>query len=102
MIERLLTSAWNGLVGPRNRNSDSESGLDLGFRIVDGEVQRSRAYVPGSKRAEHIALLGKTGQGKTSLLRHLNAQDIRSNRGFVSFDMHGDNTPFLLGLVAQE
>ena len=78
------------------------SRLDLGFRVIDGEVQRSRAYLLDSKRCEHVAILGKTGQGKSFFLRHLSGQDVRDNRGFVFFDLHGDTMPFLLRLVAAE
>jgi len=35
-------------------------------------------------------------------MRHLASQDVRANRGFVFFDIHGDVSPFLLGLIAQE
>jgi hypothetical protein len=51
---------------------------------------------------EHVAVLGKTGTGKSSLLRSLCAQDIECDRGFVYFDLHGDATSFLLGRVALE
>src|SRR5579862_291601 len=101
MIEKLITSAWNRLVAPRRR-PETGSRLDLGFRLLDGEVQRMRAYLLDSKRCEHIAILGKTGQGKSFFLRHLSGQDIRSRSGFVFFDLHGDTMPFLLRLVAAE
>jgi len=102
MIEKLIISAWNRLAAPRNRNDDTGSRLDLGFQVIDGEVQRSRAYLPDSKRCEHVAILGKTGQGKSFFLRHLASQDVRERRGFVFFDLHGDTMPFLLRLVAAE
>src|SRR5437773_4856641 len=102
MIERILTSAWNRLVASGNRDHETGSLLDLGFQVVDGEVQRSHAYVPDSKRCEHLAILGKTGQGKSFFLRHLSGQDVRDGRGFVFFDLHGDIMPFLLRLVAAE
>src|SRR5574337_1210757 len=47
----------------------------------------------------HIAILGKTGSGKSFLLRHLAEQDIWGDRGFLYFDLHGDATPFLLGTI---
>jgi energy-coupling factor transporter ATP-binding protein EcfA2 len=65
-------------------------------------VQRSRAYVLDSKRAEHLAILGKTGRGKSFLLRYLSGQDIHRRSGFVSFDLHGDTTPYLLRRIATE
>jgi hypothetical protein len=44
-------------------------------------------------------VLGKTGTGKSSLLRHLAQQDIEADRGFLYFDLHGDTTPFLLSVI---
>lgn len=102
MLEKLLAAAWNRLATSNNSPGDRSSGLDLGFQIIDGEVQRKRAYLPHSKRAEHVAILGKTGQGKSFFLRHLSGQDIRAGQGFVFFDLHGDTMPFLLRLVAAE
>jgi hypothetical protein len=102
MIEKLLASTWNRLVAPRNRNQETGSRLDLGFQVIDGEVKRMRGYVLDSKRCEHVAILGKTGQGKSFFLRHLSGQDVRDRRGFVFFDLHGDTMPFLLRLVAVE
>jgi hypothetical protein len=102
MLEKLIASAWNRLAVARGPRPENGSRLDLGFRVLDGEVQRTRAYLLDSKRCEHAAILGKTGQGKSFFLRHLSGQDIRNRHGFVFFDLHGDTMPFLLRLVAEE
>ena len=52
-----------------------------------------------ARRAMHIAVLGKTGTGKSSFLRYLSQQDIEADRGFLYFDLHGDATPFLLRTI---
>src|SRR5216684_3310184 len=101
MLEKLIASTWNRLVTPR-RVPESGPRLDLGFQITDGEVQRTRVYLPNTKRSEHVAILGKTGQGKSFFLRYLAAQDVRDRRGFVFFDLHGDTMPFLLRLIAAD
>jgi energy-coupling factor transporter ATP-binding protein EcfA2 len=41
-------------------------------------------------RRRHIAILGKTGMGKSTLLEHLLATDIRSGQGVALIDPHGD------------
>jgi len=102
MFEKFLAAAWNRLAAPSNKDDDASSGLDLGFLIIDGEIQKKRAYLPQQKRAEHLAILGKTGQGKSYFLRHLSRQDIRAGQGFVFFDLHGDASPFLLQTIAAE
>ena len=102
MMERLFASTWNRLVAPGKRNPETGPRIDFGFQVLDDQVQRTRAYLPESKRCEHVAILGKTGQGKSFFLRHLSTQDVRSRGGFVFFDLHGDTMPFLLKLIAVE
>src|SRR5215207_10111847 len=76
--------------------------LRVGNRIIDGEVRRSTVIIPHARRPEHIAVLGRTGSGKSSLLRYFCTQDISFSRGFVFFDLHGDATNALLAHVAEE
>ncbi len=101
LLEKLIARGWNRLTSPSGL-PDAGTRLDLGIQITDGEVQRSHGFLPDSKRCEHLAILGKTGQGKSFFLRHLSSQDVRNRRGFVFFDLHGDTMPFLLRLVAEE
>ncbi len=101
-LENLIAGGWNRMVRPRRNIEDVGSRLDLGLQVVDGEIRNARAFFPYSKRCEHMAILGKTGQGKSFFLRYLCSQDIRQGSGFVFFDLHGDTTPFLLRTVAAE
>ncbi len=101
-IEKFLVRLWNRRASQRASQAirRSSRALDLGVRIVDGASDHGRVTIPQDRRAEHIAVLGRTGTGKSSLLRYLAKQDIESGRGFVYFDLHGDATSFLLGTVA--
>ena len=45
--------------------------------------------ISAKDRCEHTLLLGKTGQGKSVLMRSWMRQDIESGRGFVCMDPHG-------------
>lgn len=76
--------------------------LRIGRRVIDGETRRASVSLPHQRRPEHIAVLGRTGSGKSSLLRYFCAQDIGFSRGFVFFDLHGDATQMLLAHVAEE
>lgn len=97
-FEQLIVAIWNRL--RRRSGARSErAALDLGFRVVDGSVTRRHFGISNARRATHIAVLGKTGTGKSSFLRHLCVQDIEKDRGFVYFDLHGDATPFLLRAI---
>jgi energy-coupling factor transporter ATP-binding protein EcfA2 len=101
-VEKAIARIWNGSVSRRKRNGAEqyESKLDFGLVIKDGQLTKYRFGLNQAVRAEHIAILGKTGSGKSYFLRHLASQDISSNHGFVYFDLHGDATPFLLQLLA--
>src|SRR5438445_8888817 len=74
--------------------------LEIGLRVVDEEPTRRRVLLTAAQRTMHIAVIGKSGSGKSSLLKHMCQQDIEADRGFVYFDLHGDATPFLLRSIA--
>ena len=73
--------------------------LGLGLHVIDGEVTRRAILLSAACRTTHVATLGKSGSGKSSLLKHMSQQDIEADRGFVYFDLHGDATPFLLRTI---
>jgi len=101
-IEQLITSFWNRLQGGRRRAQKIAIGITLGLLVADELVTRRRVGLSSTRRTMHMALLGKTGSGKSSLLKYLCLQDIEAGRGFVYFDLHGDATPFLLRAIAAE
>lgn len=100
-FDHFLASIWNKLRDRRDAATAS-SGLSLGFEVADEAVSRKRHTVSSVRRTMHLAVLGKTGSGKSSLLRHMGREDIRAGRGFVWFDLHGDATPFLLRAIAEK
>jgi energy-coupling factor transporter ATP-binding protein EcfA2 len=83
----------------RRESREKVGNLDLGLRVVDDQTTRRHVVLSNTRRTMHIAILGKSGSGKSSLLRYLSTQDIESDRGFVYFDLHGDATPFLLRAI---
>src|SRR5215510_10413861 len=100
LFEKLIANFWNRatrLFKPR-----LTGGLVLGRIVVDGRVTKLRYFLPQLKRAEHLVILGKTGQGKSFLILFLCLQDIRSGRGFVIFDPHGSLIPLILQAIAFE
>jgi DNA helicase HerA-like ATPase len=50
-------------------------------------------------RRRHLAIIGKTGMGKTTLLHHLMASDVRSGHGLALLDPHGDLADALLAAI---
>jgi hypothetical protein len=98
-LEKLIAGIWNRLKKRGGGVREERGSLDLGFRVVDGQVTKRRLELSNSRRAMHIAILGKTGSGKSFAMRHAAEQDIEAGRGFVYFDFHGDAIPFLLRTI---
>jgi len=60
----------------------------LGVTAFRGRQQRF-GLLP-EDRLRHVAIVGKTGMGKSTLLHHLVASDIVAGRGVALIDPHGD------------
>src|SRR5689334_1212004 len=96
---KTLSAKLHAYRSARKTRSLRERDLTLGFRVYDEQPTKAFINISNKRRAEHIALLGKTGTGKSSLLRFMMSQDIQAGRGFVCFDLHGDLTSFVLSTV---
>jgi hypothetical protein len=101
LIEKLFAAILNRLATWR-KSVVRESGLKLGLRVSDSEVTDKHVAIPATRRPEHIAILGKTGTGKSTLIRYSCYQDIEAGHGFIFADLHGDATPKLLSKVAEQ
>lgn len=101
-LEHLVISIWNRLQGRRARGRNGYSGDTLlGYRVADEETTNRRIGISQTRRTMHTAIVGKSGSGKTSLIKYLCAQDV-AGRGMFVLDLHGDITPFLLSAIAAE
>src|SRR5438045_7600967 len=78
-----------------------------GMEVMIGErevlTQVSRSWEPFgltvAERRQHVLLLGKTGVGKSTLLRNMIVQDIQAGRGCLFIDPHGDEAERLLDYI---
>ncbi len=73
------------------------SGLYLGKSIFRG-TQRP-VYISEEDRQRHMYIIGRTGTGKTTLLKTLMLQDIISGKGIAFIDPHGDAAEEMLSLI---
>jgi Fe-S cluster assembly ATPase SufC len=101
-IEKLITRVWNTQLTRRQTRINLPRVLDLAAKFSEDAGTQGRITLSIGKRSEHIAILGRTGSGKSSLIKYLAKQDIESGRGGVYFDLHGDAMPFLLSTFAAE
>src|SRR6266700_16607 len=100
IFENLVANGWNRFVRLFRRKLTG--GLTLGQLVIDGRAGKRKYFLPHVKRAEHMVVLGKTGQGKSSLIFSLCLQDIQTRRGFVLFSFHEDLIPRILSAIAAE
>jgi hypothetical protein len=99
-IEKIITRLWN-MRALRSRRAIVACALDLGLLVSEEGSTQGRVSIDQVRRAEHIAILGKTGSGKSYLIRYQSRQDINAGRGFCYFDLHGDATPSILAAIAE-
>ncbi len=59
-------------------------------------------FLPLPTRLRHTHIIGATGTGKSTLLKSIIRQDLKSGRGIGLLDPHGDLADEVLGLVPEE
>ena len=77
-----------------------KKGLWLGKSVYRGR-ERS-IYMAEKDRMKHTYVIGRTGTGKTELLKSMILQDMRAGRGLCFLEPHGDGIEELLQLVPPE
>ena len=87
--EKMETSAWREMEPPAKIPSGKAADEALLGRL---KFRSRRQYfgIGLDDRFRHLAVIGKTGMGKSTLLHNLIASDIRAGRGVGLIDPHGD------------
>lgn len=78
------------------------SGMDQDVAVlgrVDFRDRRNEFGLLSHDRRRHLAIIGKTGMGKSTLLSSLLISDMRAGRGVGLIDPHGDLAEQLLAAV---
>lgn len=73
------------------------SGLYMGRSIFRG-VERP-VYVAEDDRRRHMYIIGRTGTGKSELLKSMMLQDVLAGKGLCFIDPHGDAAEEMLELI---
>ena len=76
------------------------TGLFLGNSDYRG-IKRP-VYIQNEDRMRHIYIIGKTGTGKSELLKEMILQDIKDGKGLCFMDPHGDAVEDILKLIPPE
>jgi len=77
-----------------------DSGLLLGYSSYRG--QQDQVYMQRDDRRRHSYIIGRTGTGKTELMKNMAIQDIRNGEGLCVIDPHGDLVEDLLQYIPKE
>src|SRR3989344_152252 len=77
-----------------------EQGTLLGHNSYGGVP--SPIYMAPEDRLRHFYTIGQTGTGKTTLMKNMIVQDIRSGHGVCFIDPHGSDINDVLALVPRE
>ncbi len=75
-------------------------GLAVGISAYRGV--RKPVFISEDDRRRHVYIVGKTGTGKSELLKDMVMQDIRSGKGICFMDPHGDAVKEILEMVPPE
>jgi hypothetical protein len=75
-------------------------GFYLGVSNYQG-VKRP-VYIGNEDRMRHIYIIGKTGTGKSEMLKDMVLQDVKAGKGVCFMDPHGDAVEDLLKLIPPE
>lgn len=76
------------------------SGIHLGKSVYRGTTKE--VFISEDDRRRHMYIIGKTGTGKTEMLKHLILQDIKAGHGVAFIDPHGDAAEDLLSMIPPE
>lgn len=78
-----------------------EEGIEVGYGFHSGAQQQIVVRLAEGERAKHTYIVGKTGTGKSTLLRRMIEQDIERGKGVCVIDPHGDLIEMVLKRIPE-
>ena len=98
--EGLVKSHSRELAAPLSlKRSDTKLDVIVGANAFGGEIQEIGMTL--EQRQKHTYIIGKTGTGKTTLLKSSIYQDMLNGKGLAVIDPHGDMFRELLSIVPE-
>jgi hypothetical protein len=98
--EGLVKSRSRELAAPLSiKHSETKLDVIVGANVFGGEVQEIGMTL--AQRQRHTYIIGKTGTGKTTLLKSSIYQDMLNGKGLAVLDPHGDMFRELLSIVPE-
>jgi hypothetical protein len=89
---------WEGM---REKNDPKETPV-IPFAITNYRDIKRRFGIKEKNRRGHIYIIGKTGTGKSTLMKNMMVADIRSGNGLALIDPHGDLAEEVLDHIPKE
>ncbi len=83
-------------------NSNNVKNPITPFAVTDYRDIRKRFGIKEKNRRGHIYIIGKTGTGKSTLIKNMAISDIRNGKGMALIDPHGDLAEEILHLIPKE
>lgn len=98
--EGLVKSRSRELAAPLSiKHSETKLDVIVGANLFGGEIQEIGMTL--EQRQKHTYIIGKTGTGKTTLLKSSIYQDMLNGKGLAVLDPHGDMFRELLAIVPE-
>ena len=76
-----------------------DDGVVIGKNVFRGEEKMVR--LTDTDRRRHLYVIGQTGVGKSSFMKHMLAQDIAAGKGICIIDPHGEFAEYVLSVIPQ-
>jgi DNA helicase HerA-like ATPase len=70
--------------------------------IGQHEIDRTEFSLPAEARQKHLAIFGKSGAGKTTLMRNMIACDLYAGAGVTVIDPHGSLIDDVLNIIPRD
>jgi hypothetical protein len=77
-----------------------KQGILLGRNIYRGV--ESKVYIQPEDRMRHVYIIGRSGSGKTEIMKYMSVQDIKNGEGLCIIDPHGDFIEDILPHIPKE